>query len=89
MKESAVEGVLYDAVRNLNGKCLRLAPTQKGIPDRIVLLPGGRHYIVELKQEGKQPTKLQLWRHEELANIGHPVVVLRGAEEVRQWIKSL
>ena len=89
MRESAVEAVLVEAIKDLDGFCLKLMPTHAGIPDRLVLLPGGRHFLVELKQSGAHPSKIQRWWHEQAAKIGHPVVVLRGSTEVRQWITTL
>lgn len=89
MRESAVEAVLKVEVEELGGMALKLMPTHAGVPDRLVILPGGRHYLVELKQKGAHPSKIQLWWHEQADKIGHPVVVLRGAEEVRAWIRSL
>lgn len=89
MRESAVEGVLKVEIEELGGMALKLMPTHAGVPDRLVLLPGGRHYLVELKQKSAHPSKIQRWWHEKADKIGHPVVVLRGAEEVRQWTATL
>lgn len=42
------------------GQLLKMS-TLKGIPDRLVLLPGGRAMFCEFKQSGKTPRKLQNW----------------------------
>ena len=48
--ESAIEGRLRDRVKLLGGRCLKfVSPGQNGVPDRIILLPGGRVVFAELK----------------------------------------
>lgn len=85
MREASVEAILFAEVRDMGGVALKIMPTIAGMPDRVVLLPGGLHFFVELKRSDTDATKLQRHRHEELAAIGHPVAVLHGAEEVRAW----
>ncbi|HHD7566826.1 TPA: VRR-NUC domain-containing protein, partial [Escherichia coli] len=46
------------------------------VPDRIVLLPGGRIVFVECKAPGKPPRPDQLREHERLRKLGFTVVVL-------------
>ena len=36
------------------------SPAHRGVPDRIII-GGGKVLFLELKQEGKKPTPLQLW----------------------------
>lgn len=89
MRENSVEGTLIVQVEALGGMALKLMPTHAGVPDRLIILPGGQHYLVEVKQAGAHPSKIQRWWHEKAAKIGHPVVVLRGSEQVRQWTSTL
>lgn len=89
MLETSVESVLVREVKIRGGVALKLQPYVAGIPDRMVLMPGGRAYLVELKQTGESPTKIQKTWHKRLAAKGHPVAVLRGADEVREWVKGL
>ena len=54
-------------------RCLPLkfvSPGFNGVPDRIVLVPGGHVVFVELKQEGKKPRKLQRHVHTRIRNCG-------------------
>lgn len=46
------------------------------VPDRIVLLPGGRLIFVECKAPGEQPRADQLREHKRLRALGFTVVVL-------------
>ncbi len=49
--EKDIERKLKDLVEDLNGKCLKwTCPGWRGVPDRIVLMPRGRVYFVELKR---------------------------------------
>ncbi|WP_106494147.1 VRR-NUC domain-containing protein, partial [Escherichia coli] len=51
-------------------------PGRRSIPDRIVLLPGGRIIFVECKSPGKPPRPDQLREHGRLRALGFTVVVL-------------
>ena len=58
--EKEIERKLKTLVEGkLRGRCLKwVCPGWSGVPDRILLLPGGRVYFVELKrpQGGKTDT---------------------------------
>ena len=53
------------------------------MPDRLVLLPGGRVVWVELKR-GKlgRLSPMQAYRHGQLRRLGQEVVVVRSAEDI-------
>ncbi len=59
MLESEIEKRLHAGIKKLGAKELRplclkfVSPGFTGVPDRIILLPGGRLVFVELKQPGK------------------------------------
>lgn len=57
-----------------------------GYPDRLVLMPGGRAYFVELKSAGKKPTRLQRLRHEELRAMGCEVAVVDSVETLDKFL---
>lgn len=85
MREAAVEQVFARRVRALGGLSFKLAPLHAGNPDRIVLLPGGRIYLVELKADGGQLDPAQVVWHRRAAELGTVVQVVTGAEEARRW----
>lgn len=63
--EKEVEAYLVRRVKALGGQCLKwVSPGNSGVPDRIVLLPGGHVCFVELKQpKGGRVGHLQeYWR---------------------------
>jgi len=87
--ESSLEAHFYRQVRlTLGGRVTKLAPTEKGMPDRLVLLPGGRVYLVELKAVlGSTSAAQDLW-HERALELGTRVTVLTGRVQVDRWINA-
>jgi tRNA U54 and U55 pseudouridine synthase Pus10 len=51
------------------------SPGRRGVPDRLVALPGGRAFFIEFKQPGKKLSALQNLEHLELQGLGFPVYV--------------
>jgi hypothetical protein len=85
-----VEAFLVKRVRLLGGQSIKLAPMQAGIPDRLVLLPGGRLFLVEVKAVGETPSEIQRhWHAKALKDQGVVVHVLVGEEGVRQWLRQV
>ena len=81
MREKTIEQKLIHAVRARGGIALKLAsPSCAGIPDRLVLLPGGRAAFVEAKAPGQKPRPLQARRMEQLRALGFRVYVLDRAD---------
>lgn len=83
MRESKVERHLVREVERVGGKAYKWAsPGRRGVPDRLVLLPGCRPFAVELKAPGKRPTLLQAKVHAELRALGLPVLIVDRVEAV-------
>lgn len=90
MREKAIEQKLTFAVISAGGIAPKfVSPCFDGMPDRIVLLPGGRVAFVEVKAPGEQPRPLQLARHRLLRGLGFKVYVLDGVEQIQQIIKEI
>lgn len=85
MRESAVEAIFTKRVRELGGQSYKLAPVSAGIPDRLVLLPGGRMVLVELKADSGSLEPIQVLWHQRAAALGTVVLVVKGATEARTW----
>lgn len=86
MLERDLEQLFFRQVRRAGGIAIKLMPTHAGVPDRLVLWPDGRTTLVELKTETGEVSKVQALWHARAAALGHRVVVLKGADEVRAWV---
>ena len=83
MLERAIEQRLVEAVRKAGGLCPKfVSPGWDGVPDRIVLLPGGKRGFVELKAPGQKLRPLQRRRREQLERLGFRVFVIDGVEQI-------
>lgn len=83
MREKQIEQTLVRAVRRRGGICPKwVSPGLDGVPDRIILLPGGRMAFAELKAPGKQPRPLQTARIGQLRRLGFPVYVIDSADQI-------
>jgi len=59
-----------------------VSPGYDGMPDRLVLLPGGRIAFVEVKAMGCKPRPLQVIRHGMLRHLGFLVYVLDDEAQI-------
>lgn len=83
MREKLIEQKLVKAVKTQSGMCPKLvSPGTDGMPDRMVLLPGGKLSFVEVKAPGEKPRPLQIRRHEQLRQLGFRVAVLDDPEQI-------
>lgn len=86
MRELRIEQELRDLITALGWLCLKINPLGLwGIPDRLVLAPGGRAIFVELKcPDGDVKPKQVRW-HDRLRKLGFQVEVLWTLEQVRDF----
>lgn len=83
MREKRIEAKLTQAAKMLGGIAPKfVSPGYDGMPDRIVLLPGGRMAFVEVKAPGKEPRPLQVARHKLLRRLDFKVYVLDRPEQI-------
>ena len=70
--EKDIEQKLVKKVRQYGGWCLKwVCPGWAGVPDRIVLLPGGRIVFVETKRQlGGRLDERQKWWGKTLIDLG-------------------
>lgn len=83
MLERVIESRLRQEAKKRGGMALKfVSPGMNGVPDRIVLLPGGKMAFVELKVPGKVPRALQEKRIGQLRQLGFLVYVLDSTERI-------
>ena len=90
MREKTIEHKLVQAVKAEGGICPKLvSPGTDGMPDRMVLLPGGRIAFAELKAPGRKPRPLQLRRMAQLSRLGFRVYVIDGPEQINEILQTI
>lgn len=83
MREKIIEQKLIKAAKAMGGIAPKFtSPGFDGMPDRLILLPGGKMGFAELKAPGKKPRPLQAARHNLLRRLGFKVYVIDGAEQI-------
>lgn len=83
MSERDIERKLSLTVKRAGGIAPKfVSPGFDGMPDRIILMPGGRVAFVEVKDKGKHPRPLQEARHRMLRKLGFRVYVLDNEEQI-------
>lgn len=88
--EKVIESKLQQAVKKLGGWCIKLLPfLLNGLPDRLILLPGGSVVFAELKSTGKKAKPLQVWVHNKLRKLGFKVYVIDSIEQLNKCIHDL
>lgn len=83
MREKYVEQALVKAVRNKGGLALKfISPGLDGVPDRILLFPGGKIAFVETKADGMKLRPLQVRRKRQLEELGFSVYCIDRIEQI-------
>lgn len=88
--EKVLEAELRERCKALGWMCVKLTSQyQRGLPDRLILMPGGRVCFAEIKTTGKKPTALQRGTHERLRALGYRVEVVDTTERLDNLIVDL
>ncbi|MGN1381794.1 MAG: VRR-NUC domain-containing protein [Eubacterium sp.] len=83
MREKEIEMALVRAVRNRGGLAIKfISPGLNGVPDRLVLMPGGRIAFIELKAPGMKMRPLQVRRAQQLEALGFRVYCIDSKEGI-------
>ena len=83
MQEKNVEQQLVRAVKAMGGFSPKLvSPGMDGMPDRLVLFPGGKLAFVEMKAPGMQMRPLQVRRKRQLEALGFRVYCVDRLEQI-------
>ena len=89
MRESEIEKILVDGIRNLGGRAFKwVSPGNDGVPDRIVVLPEYPAIFVEMKTVTGKLTSLQRVQIERLQKMGQDVRVLYGEKETQTFLEE-
>ena len=90
MKESDVEKYLNDEVKKLGGITRKwTSPGHAGVPDRIVIFPGGRVWFVEVKTDKGKLSIRQQRELQTLKSYDCNVTTVYGFDEVDDFIHMI
>ena len=90
MREKDIEKELAARTRAMGGIAPKFtSPGFDGMPDRLVLLPGGRMGFEELKAPGRKPRPLQLARHRLLRRLGFKVYVIDEINQIDSVLEEI
>ena len=90
--EKSIENVLRKAIEEEGGLCLKwVCPGHRGVPDRMILFPGGIIAFVELKRPGAKVKSggLQEWWRGKIQSFGLPCYEISTAEHVKHLVNYL
>lgn len=90
MREKTVEAKLVKAVKAAGGIAPKfVSPGLDGVPDRLVLFPGGKCAFIELKAPGKTLRPLQVRRKRQLEKLGFLVYCVDRPEQIGGIIREI
>lgn len=90
MSEKQIEQRLVKAVKAQGGIAPKwVSPGTDGMPDRLLLLPGGRAAFAEVKAPGRTLRPLQAHRKKQLEALGFAVFVLDDPKQVKEILDAI
>lgn len=90
MQESALEKRFRLEIEKRGAKALKfISPNKRGMPDRLILIPGGQAVFAELKAPGKSLKPLQRKRAAELQALGFKVCKINSVEDIQAFIQEV
>lgn len=89
MLEKNIEAHLVKSVRRIGGAAYKFtSPAQRGVADRVVCLPDGSTWFIELKAANGRLSPLQQVFADEMRRLCQNYACLWSKEHVDQWIKE-
>lgn len=90
MKESDIERWLVTQIKALGGFADKfVSPGNPGVPDRIIVMPGGRIIFAELKTEIGRLSGIQKWQRERYRKMGVDFRVIKGMSAAKELVEEL
>lgn len=90
MPEKQIEKRLRNKINKQGGIAAKFTvPGMTGMPDRLVLLPGGQIVFIELKAPGKKLRPLQQKRFQQLKKLGFRVLKIDSVKDVDDFVREV
>lgn len=88
--EKKIERKLQNEIKKRGGLPFKfLSPGYSGVPDRIVLLPNGKVYFVEIKSENGKVSQRQKLTHDKLFKLGFAVLILQSENDLSNFLNLI
>ena len=90
MLEKEIEKYFLWTVERMGGKAYKFtSPSHRGVADRVVCLPDGSTWFVELKTKGGRLSALQKMFMSDMALLKQNYACLWTTEQVDEWINEV
>lgn len=90
MLERQIEAYLVKRVKDIGGIAYKfVSPANRGVADRVVVLPRGGVVFVELKMASGKLSPLQEVFARDMDRLGQNYIVLKSREEVDAFVKAV
>ena len=87
MKEKIIEKYLVQRVKDLGGRAYKfISPAHRGVADRVVCLPNGQTWFIELKAPDGRLSELQKIFASDMALMNQKYACLWSKEQIDGWI---
>ncbi len=87
MLEKNIEAYLVKSVRRIGGVAYKFtSPAHRGVADRVVCLPDGSTWFIELKTESGRLSPLQKVFADEMARLKQNYACLWSKEDIDEWL---
>lgn len=88
--ERDIERYLVRRVKDIGGIAYKfVSPSNRGVADRLVVLPGGVVWFVEVKKPGGRMSTLQQLFKRDVERLGHNHMVLWDMADVDTFINGV
>ena len=90
IKEKDIEKALVRAVKAKGGMCVKLTSAgTDGLPDRLLLMIGGRVAFVEVKAPKQKPRPLQVAMMRKLERLGFKCFVIDDISQIKEVLDAI
>ena len=87
--EKQIEAYFVKRVKEIGGLAYKFtSPAHRGVSDRVVCLPDGSTWFVELKAPSGRLSELQKVFQSDMARLNQRYACLWSKEHVDEWIKD-
>lgn len=89
MLEREIEKYLVKQVKAIGGEAYKFtSPSHRGVSDRVVCLPRGETWFVELKTKGGKLSPLQDMFARDMARLGQNYACLWDKDQIDRWLSG-